>query len=93
MLRHCGKGTPFQPVHTFCLLVPGLKSPVFKDYQRTLIQERDRDMNADRSYDNDYNLFSCLSRLVITLHGDISLCIFPQNEEKNKGLASEQEHV
>ncbi|XP_061653585.1 transmembrane protein 59 isoform X2 [Phyllopteryx taeniolatus] len=36
-------------------------SPIYKDYQRTLIQERDRDMSADRSYD-DYNLFSCLSR-------------------------------
>ncbi|XP_061694363.1 transmembrane protein 59 [Syngnathoides biaculeatus] len=35
--------------------------PIFKDYQRRLIQERDRDMSADRSYD-DYNLFSCLSR-------------------------------
>nr|XP_057917284.1 transmembrane protein 59 [Doryrhamphus excisus] len=35
-----------------------LSSPVYKDYQRTLIQERDRDMSADDSY----NLFSCLSR-------------------------------
>ncbi|XP_051943746.1 transmembrane protein 59 [Hippocampus zosterae] len=36
-------------------------SPVYKDYERTLIQERDRDMSADRSSD-DYNFFSCLSR-------------------------------
>ncbi|KAM7400278.1 hypothetical protein PAMA_004804 [Pampus argenteus] len=41
---------------------PGLSSPVYKDYHRTLIQERDRDMTGDRSYDNEYNLFSCLSR-------------------------------
>ncbi|XP_061550028.1 transmembrane protein 59 isoform X2 [Phycodurus eques] len=33
-------------------------SPIYKDYQRTLIQERDRDMSADSSYD----FFSCLSR-------------------------------
>lgn len=66
-VRRFDKGTPFQPVYTSCLLVPGLKSPVFKDYQRNFIQERDRDMNADRSYDNDYNLFSCLSRLVIKM--------------------------
>ncbi|XP_028987744.1 transmembrane protein 59 [Betta splendens] len=36
--------------------------PVYKEYQRTLIQERDRDMYGDRSYEDDYNLFSCLSR-------------------------------
>nr|CAD20261.1 H01CJC protein [Tetraodon nigroviridis] len=41
---------------------PGFSNPVFKDYHRTLIQERDRDGNAERSYDDDYNLFSCLSR-------------------------------
>lgn len=41
---------------------PGLSSPVYKEYHRTLIQERDRDMTGDRSYDDDYNLFSCLSR-------------------------------
>ncbi|XP_068427808.1 transmembrane protein 59 [Clinocottus analis] len=40
---------------------PGL-SPVYKEYHRTLIQERDRDMSGDRSYDNEYNLFNCLSR-------------------------------
>ncbi|KAL7386124.1 hypothetical protein ABVT39_004293 [Epinephelus coioides] len=40
---------------------PGL-SPVYKEYHRTLIQERDRDMTGDRSYDDEYNLFSCLSR-------------------------------
>ncbi|XP_061150609.1 transmembrane protein 59 [Syngnathus typhle] len=38
-----------------------VNSPVYKDYQRTLIQERDRDMSADRSY-YSYNFFSCLSR-------------------------------
>ncbi|XP_019712297.1 transmembrane protein 59 isoform X2 [Hippocampus comes] len=38
-----------------------VNSPVYKDYERTLIQERDRDMSADRSAD-DYNFFSCLSR-------------------------------
>ncbi|KAG7229053.1 hypothetical protein INR49_013172 [Caranx melampygus] len=36
--------------------------PVYKEYHRTLIQERDRDMTGDRSYDDEYNLFSCLSR-------------------------------
>ncbi|XP_070775077.1 transmembrane protein 59 isoform X2 [Enoplosus armatus] len=41
---------------------PGLSSPVYKEYHRTLIQERDRDMTGDRSYDDEYNLFSCLSR-------------------------------
>nr|XP_040028003.1 transmembrane protein 59 isoform X1 [Gasterosteus aculeatus aculeatus] len=40
---------------------PGM-SPVYKDYQRTLIQERDRDMTGDRGYDDQYNLFNCLSR-------------------------------
>lgn len=66
----CSKGTPFQLFYCFCLLVPELSSPIFKEYNRALIQERDRDMNTDRSYDNDYNLFSCLSRLVI------AVCIF-----------------
>ncbi|KAF1383621.1 hypothetical protein PFLUV_G00133770 [Perca fluviatilis] len=46
-----------EPQKTF----PGL-NPVYKEYHRTLIQERDRDMTGDRSYDEDYNLFSCLSR-------------------------------
>ncbi|XP_018533457.1 transmembrane protein 59 isoform X1 [Lates calcarifer] len=41
---------------------PGLSSPVYKEYHRTLIQERDRDMTGDHSYDDEYNLFSCLSR-------------------------------
>ncbi|KAM4552131.1 transmembrane protein 59 [Odontesthes bonariensis] len=41
---------------------PGLSSPIYKEYHRTLIQERDRDMTGDRSYDDEYNLFSCLSR-------------------------------
>ncbi|XP_022613904.1 transmembrane protein 59 isoform X1 [Seriola dumerili] len=40
---------------------PGLSSPVYKEYHRTLIQERDRDMTGGHSYD-EYNLFSCLSR-------------------------------
>ncbi|XP_030608198.1 transmembrane protein 59 isoform X2 [Archocentrus centrarchus] len=40
----------------------GLSNPVYKDYQRTLIQERDRDMTRDHIYNDDYNLFSCLSR-------------------------------
>ncbi|XP_055721794.1 transmembrane protein 59 isoform X2 [Salvelinus fontinalis] len=42
---------------------PGLGSPVYKDYQRSFVQERDRDMYVDRSVnEDDYNLFSCLSR-------------------------------
>ncbi|CAK6965634.1 transmembrane protein 59 [Scomber scombrus] len=41
---------------------PGLSSPVYREYHRTLIQERDRDMTGDRSYGDEYNLFSCLSR-------------------------------
>ncbi|XP_029308510.1 transmembrane protein 59 [Cottoperca gobio] len=39
---------------------PGL-SPVYKEYHRSLIQERDRDMTRERG-DDEYNLFSCLSR-------------------------------
>ncbi|XP_017266350.1 transmembrane protein 59 [Kryptolebias marmoratus] len=42
--------------------IPGLSSPIYKEYHRTLIQERDRDLTADRGYDDGYNLFSCLSR-------------------------------
>ncbi|XP_068509643.1 transmembrane protein 59 isoform X2 [Syngnathus scovelli] len=38
-----------------------VQTTFYKDYQRTLIQERDRDMSADHSYYN-YNIFSCLSR-------------------------------
>lgn len=38
---------------------PGFSSPVYKEYHRTFIQERDRDMSG---YDSEYNLFSCLSR-------------------------------
>ncbi|XP_062260616.1 transmembrane protein 59 [Platichthys flesus] len=42
---------------------PSLSSPLYKEYHRTLIQERDRDMpGGDRSYDVEYNIFSCLSR-------------------------------
>ncbi|XP_013862931.1 transmembrane protein 59 isoform X2 [Austrofundulus limnaeus] len=40
----------------------GLSSPIYKEYHRTLIQERDRDLTGDHSYDDGYNLFSCLSR-------------------------------
>uniref|UniRef100_A0A1A8DQB3 Transmembrane protein 59 n=2 Tax=Nothobranchius kadleci TaxID=1051664 RepID=A0A1A8DQB3_NOTKA len=39
-----------------------LSNPIYKEYHRTLIQERDRDMSGDRSYDDGSNLFSCLSR-------------------------------
>lgn len=40
-----------------------LNSPVYKDYHRTFIQERDRDTFMGRSVSqDDYNLFSCLSR-------------------------------
>ncbi|TRY84151.1 hypothetical protein DNTS_026051 [Danionella cerebrum] len=39
------------------------KRPVFKDYQRSFIQERDRDMFVNRrSSEDDYNLLTCLSR-------------------------------
>ncbi|XP_029971449.1 transmembrane protein 59 isoform X3 [Salarias fasciatus] len=41
---------------------PGLNSPVYKDYQRTFVQERDRDMVRGRDYDDEYNFFGCLSR-------------------------------
>jgi len=41
----------------------GLSNPVYKDYQRSFIQERDRDMFIGRTAsEDDYNLFSCLSR-------------------------------
>nr|XP_055058101.1 transmembrane protein 59 [Misgurnus anguillicaudatus] len=44
-------------------LNPGINNPVYKDYPRTLIQERDRDMFMDRSNSEfDYNFFSCFSR-------------------------------
>lgn len=46
-----------EPQRSFPML-----SPVYKEYHRTLIQERDRDLTGDRSYDDEYNLFSCLSR-------------------------------
>lgn len=40
-----------------------LDSPVYKDYHRRFIQERDRDMLMGQSVSqDDYNLFSCLSR-------------------------------
>ncbi|XP_026168901.1 transmembrane protein 59 [Mastacembelus armatus] len=40
---------------------PGFSNPIYKEYHRTLVQERDRDMTGERGYD-EYNLFSCLSR-------------------------------
>ncbi|XP_051553042.1 transmembrane protein 59-like isoform X4 [Myxocyprinus asiaticus] len=41
----------------------GMYNPVYKDFPRSSIQERDRDMFFDRSNSEDkYNLFSCLSR-------------------------------
>ncbi|KAJ8274312.1 hypothetical protein COCON_G00089370 [Conger conger] len=44
-------------------LYRGLSNPVYKDYHRTYIQERDGDMLADSSNSEDnYNLFGCLSR-------------------------------
>ncbi|KPP65529.1 Transmembrane protein 59 precursor-like [Scleropages formosus] len=36
--------------------------PIYKDYQRPFIQERDRDISMDRDDSDDYSLFSCLSR-------------------------------
>lgn len=41
---------------------PGFGSPVYKEYQRSVIQERDRDLTGDSSYNDEYNLFSCFSR-------------------------------
>ncbi|XP_020486039.2 transmembrane protein 59 [Labrus bergylta] len=41
---------------------PGFGSPVYKEYQRSFIQERDRDLSGERSYDDEYKLFGCLSR-------------------------------
>lgn len=40
----------------------GFNSPVYKEYHRSLIQDRDRDMTIERTYDDDYNIFGCLSR-------------------------------
>ncbi|MEQ2305951.1 hypothetical protein AMECASPLE_003197 [Ameca splendens] len=42
--------------------VPRLSSPIYKEYHHALIQERNRDLTGDRSYDDRYNLFTCLSR-------------------------------
>jgi len=53
------KETKEQPQET----MPGLSSPIYKDYQRSFVQERERDMFADRTINyDDYNIFSCLSR-------------------------------
>lgn len=41
---------------------PGFNKPIYKEYHRTLIQERDRDMTADRTYNDEYNVFGCLLR-------------------------------
>ncbi|CAL1580436.1 unnamed protein product [Knipowitschia caucasica] len=38
-----------------------MTSPIYKEYHRTLIQERDREM-SERTYDGDYNIFGCLAR-------------------------------
>lgn len=46
--------------------VSGLSSPIYKEYHRTLIQERDRDLTGDHGYVDGHNLFSCLSRFVST---------------------------
>ncbi|KAG5286461.1 hypothetical protein AALO_G00015100 [Alosa alosa] len=41
----------------------GLSNPVYKDYHRSYIQERDRDMFVDRGNSEDQSsLFGCLSR-------------------------------
>ncbi|XP_077581317.1 transmembrane protein 59 [Stigmatopora nigra] len=40
---------------------PDVSAPIYKDYQRTLIQERDRDMSTESSDDN-YDFFSCIAR-------------------------------
>ncbi|XP_074543877.1 transmembrane protein 59 [Halichoeres trimaculatus] len=39
---------------------PGFGSPVYKDYQRSVIQERD--LTGDSSYNDEYNMFGCFSR-------------------------------
>ncbi|XP_004086747.1 transmembrane protein 59 [Oryzias latipes] len=41
---------------------PGLGRPVYREYDRALIQERDRDVTGVQSFYDEYNLFSCLSR-------------------------------
>lgn len=49
----------------FCKVDQEINNPVYKDYPMTFIQERDRDMFIDkRNSEDDYNLFSCFSRLV-----------------------------
>ncbi|XP_068604856.1 transmembrane protein 59 [Brachionichthys hirsutus] len=42
--------------------VTGMNNPIYKEYQRTLILERDRDMTEDASHKNEDNLLNCLSR-------------------------------
>lgn len=41
---------------------PVLNSPVYKEYHRTFIQERDRDMVRSPGYNDEYTFFGCLSR-------------------------------
>ncbi|XP_029971448.1 transmembrane protein 59 isoform X2 [Salarias fasciatus] len=59
-LKNCGK--KILGLTSITADVPGLNSPVYKDYQRTFVQERDRDMVRGRDYDDEYNFFGCLSR-------------------------------
>lgn len=56
--------TNIGPLVFLIVVDQGMKSPIYKDYPRSFIQERDRDMFIDRSNsEDDYNLFNCLSRL------------------------------
>lgn len=80
MFQICVEAHLFSPSAISVFQVPGFSSPVFKEYQRTLIQERDRDMNADGSYDNDFNLFSCFSRFVVTVSA------FPPHTQKQSKM-------
>lgn len=38
-----------------------MNSPIYKEYHRNLIQERDRDV-SERTFNDDYNIFGCLAR-------------------------------
>lgn len=59
----------FQLQYVFVVADPGLSNPVYKDYHRTYIQERDRDMLMDQSSnEEDSSLFGCFSRLI---HNDL----------------------
>lgn len=50
------KDTRKEPQKSF----PGLTSPIYKGYHCSLIQERD--LSGEHSYDDAYNLYSCLPR-------------------------------